>query len=74
MQIPWEKGLNKFKITYTSGLLALSGRYYFDVALEEKTATIPIHYVKAIKEFELRSGYIAEGVYTIPHKWENLHE
>ena len=70
-KIPWKKGLNKYRITYTEGLLAMGGRYYFDVALEEKTATIPIHYVKSIKEFELRSSYVAEGIYIIPHRWEN---
>lgn len=73
VQIPWKKGINRFKITYTDGLLALGGRYYFDVALEEKTATIPIHYVKAVKEFELRSSYVSEGIYTIPHQWENVN-
>lgn len=70
VEIPWRKGLNRFKIIYPMGLLALGGRYYFDVALEEKTATIPIHYIKAIKEFELRSPYVAEGTYIIPHRWE----
>ncbi len=72
-KIPWKRGLNKYRITYTEGLLAMGGRYYFDVALEEKTATIPIHYVKAIKEFELRSSYVAEGIYIIPHRWENTN-
>ena len=74
VQIPWKKGLNRFRITYTTGLLALGGRYYFDVALEEKTATIPIQYVKAIKEFELKSSYIGEGVYIIPHQWGAVDE
>ena len=68
--IPWKKGVNSYTITYPQGLLALGGRYYFDVALEEKTATIPIHYVKAIKEIELKSSYVAEGIFCIPHQWK----
>ncbi len=74
VRIPWEKGYNKFRIKYTNGLLALGGRYYFDVALEEKTATIPIQHIKAVKKFELKSSYIAEGIYIIPHRWEEANE
>ncbi len=74
VKIPWKKGVNRFKITYVNGLLALGGNYYFDVALEEKTATIPIQYIKAAKEVELKSPYVAEGIYCIPHQWEDMNE
>ena len=68
-RIPWEKGVNRFVLKYPQGLLLLGGRYYFDVALEDKTATIPVHYVKSIKEITIVSPYISEGIFTIPHEW-----
>lgn len=71
-KIPWKKGINKFRLIYSQGLLVNGGRYYFDVALEDKTATVPIHYIKSIKSIEIKSKYISEGVFTIPHKWRIL--
>lgn len=67
--IPWKKGLNKFRIKYDEGLMVLGGRYYFDVALEDKTATVPIHYIKCVKSINVKSEYVSEGVFTIPHTW-----
>ena len=69
VKIPWKKGRNKFNIIYKNGLLVLGGRYYFDVALEDKTATIPIHYIKFVKEILVESNYVSEGIVTIPHVW-----
>lgn len=69
-QIPWVKGKNQYSICYPAGVLALGGSYYFDVAIEDKTATIPIHYLKAAKEIRIESPYVSEGIYTIPHSWQ----
>jgi lipopolysaccharide transport system ATP-binding protein/teichoic acid transport system ATP-binding protein len=73
IKIPWEKGANAFSITYPSGLLVLGGRYYFDTALEDKTATVLIHHIKAVKEIKIESPYVSEGLFTIPHKWRNIN-
>lgn len=67
--IPWGKGKQSFSIEYPKGLLAISGKYHFDVALEEKTATIPIHYITCVQEVAIASTYVSEGLYTIPHTW-----
>lgn len=69
IEIPWKKGHNSYQLEYPNGLLALGGKYHFDVALEEKTATVPIHYVQYVQDISIASGYISEGVYTIPHVW-----
>ena len=72
--IPWGKGQHSFCIEYPKGLLAISGKYHFDVALEEKTATIPIHYVQCAQEVVIASRYVSEGLYTIPHSWRQSNE
>ena len=71
VNIPWKTGKNIFSLKYPMGLLALSGKYHFDVALEEKTATVPIHYIENVMEIDIASGYVSEGIYTIPHEWGN---
>ena len=71
VNIPWKTGKNTFCLKYPMGLLALSGKYHFDVALEEKTATVPIHYIENVMEIDIASGYVSEGIYTIPHEWSN---
>lgn len=71
--IPWQKGHQSFSIEYPKGLLAISGKYNFDVALEEKTATVPIHYVQCAKSVTISSGYVSEGCYTIPHEWREMN-
>lgn len=67
--IPWKFGRNYFYLEYTYGIRALGGRYYFDVAIFEKTATVPIQYIGRLKQFVVVSGYVAEGQYVIPHEW-----
>lgn len=71
VNIPWKTGKNKFCLKYPMGLLALSGKYHFDVALEEKTATVPIHYIENVMEIDIASNYVSEGIYTIPHDWSS---
>lgn len=67
--IPWKYGRNSFKLVYHEGIRTLGGRYYFDVALFDKTATVPIHYWAKIKEFTVTADYIGEGVCILPHEW-----
>lgn len=67
--IPWKYGRNCFKLVYHEGIRTLGGRYYFDVALFDKTATVPIHYWAKIKEFTVTADYIGEGVCILPHEW-----
>ena len=70
VQIPWKYGRNELKLNYPMGLRVLGGKYHFDVALFDKTATAAIQYCKAAYEITVTSGYIAEGKFNIPHKWE----
>lgn len=69
IEIPWKYGRNKFKLEFADGLRALGGKYYFDVALFEQTATVPVHYIKSVKEFKIVTGYVGEGRFIIPHLW-----
>lgn len=74
VKIPWNYGRNKFKLEYKFGLRAIGGKYYFDVALFEKTATVPIQYISKIKEITVFSDYVGEGKYIIPHVWGEIFE
>lgn len=69
VKIPWKYGRNCFKVKYHEGIRVLGGRYYFDVALFDKTATVPIHYWAKVKEFTVLADYVGEGVCILPHKW-----
>ncbi|MCI1958142.1 MAG: ABC transporter ATP-binding protein [Clostridia bacterium] len=69
VKIPWKYGRNKISIKYVNGLLAVGGKYYFDVAIMDETASVNIDYKKIIKEFIITSSYVGEGRYVIPHEW-----
>lgn len=69
--ISWKYGRNIMELEYVDGILAVGGRYYFDVALYEQTATVPIQYISKVKEFNVKANYDGEGVYIIPHRWRN---
>lgn len=69
VSIPWQYGRNKFRLEYPMGLRALGGRYYFDVALFEKTASVPMHYISQVKKFTIIANYVGEGRFIIPHQW-----
>ena len=71
VEIPWKYGRNKFSIYYPEGLRVLGGKYYFDTALRDKTATVNIDYRKCVKEMVVTSGYVAEGKLVIPHLWRS---
>lgn len=69
IDIPWKYGRNRMTLRYPNGLRVLGGKYYFDAALRDKTATVNIDYRKGIKEITVVSGYVAEGRLVIPHMW-----
>ncbi len=69
VKIPWEYGRNSFKIDYDNGLLSTGGKYYFDAALMDETATVNFFYRSCIKEVNIITEYVGEGRYIIPHKW-----
>ncbi len=68
-QISWKYGRNCFQLVYSEGIRTLGGRYYFDVALFDKTASVPIHYWAKMYEFSVTAQYIGEGICVIPHEW-----
>ena len=70
VKVPWKKGRNRLYLSYTFGVLALGGKYYFDTAIFEETATVPIQYIAKVKEFTIVSKYAGEGTFIPPHKWE----
>lgn len=74
VMIPWKYGRNKFQLDYNYGIRAVGGKYYFDVALFEETATVPIQYISKIKEITIVSPYVGEGRYIVPHVWREGHE
>ena len=71
VKIPWNIGINVIELHYESGIRAIGGKYYFNVALFEETATVPIEYISKIKEISIYSDYIGEGRYIIPHNWRS---
>lgn len=69
VKIPWKYGRNRFYLKYTNGILAVGGKYYFDTALFDKTASVPFPYKTMIKTITVNSGYVGEGRFIIPHTW-----
>ena len=69
IKIPWNEGENTFCLTYQEGIRVLGGGYYFDIAIFDKTATVPIQYKAKCKEFTVTADYIGEGIFIVPHIW-----
>lgn len=69
IKIPWKKGYNTLVLEYADFNL-VGGSYYFDIALFDKTATVPIDYNVKIKEFFVNMEYIAEGISILKHNWK----
>lgn len=69
IQIPWKYGRNTVSIEYPDGLRAVGGKYYFDAALFEETATIPMQYISRINDITITSDYVGEGRYIAVHNW-----
>lgn len=67
-KIPWNKGMNSFILEYKRFNL-VGGSYYFDVALFDQTASVPIDYRAKYKEFFVEMNYIAEGIAILDHEW-----
>jgi ABC-type polysaccharide/polyol phosphate transport system ATPase subunit len=67
-KIPWKKGMNSYVLEYKNFNL-VGGSYYFDVALFDQTASVPIDYRAKYKEFFVEMGYIAEGIAILDHEW-----
>jgi len=70
VNIPWKYGRNEMHLTFPVGIRATGGKYYFEVALEDETATVGFHYIQRIKEIDIVMDYECEGRYSIPHIWE----
>ena len=66
--IPWKKGENVFYLEYEKMAL-LGGEYYFDVALFEENATVPLVY-KYLTMF-ISGKYVGEGIVVLDHKWKD---
>lgn len=69
-KISWNYGRNKIVLRFPHGIRACGGKYYFEVALEDQTATIGFCYIQRIKEINVKMDYVSEGRYNIPHVWE----
>lgn len=74
INIPWNYGRNKVNLEYTYGMLTIGGKYYFDVALMDETASVNIQYLAKAKEILIKSKYVGEGHLIIPHTWRVEHE
>lgn len=70
VKIPWEYGRNQVKLYFPYGVRAAGGEYYFEAALEDRTATIGFHYIQRVKKIQVLMEYESEGRYSIPHVWE----
>ncbi len=70
VEIPWHKGTNTIRLGFPTGIRAVGGDYYFEVAIEDQTATVGMHYIQRIQKFHMVMEYRCEGRYNIPHIWE----
>lgn len=68
--IPWEKGENIFYLEYEKMAL-LGGEYYFDVALFEENATVPLVYKTRYLTMFISGKYVGEGIVVLDHKWKD---
>ena len=68
--IPWEKGENTFYLEYEKMAL-LGGEYYFDVALFEENATVPLVYKTRYLTMFISGKYVGEGIVVLDHKWKD---
>ncbi|MFQ7235705.1 MAG: ABC transporter ATP-binding protein [Enterococcus hulanensis] len=68
--IPWKKGENVFYLEYEKMAL-LGGEYYFDVALFEENATVPLVYKTRYVTMFITGKYVGEGIVVLDHKWKD---
>lgn len=69
IKIPWEIGRNVFFLEYDK-LALLAGEYYFDVAVFEENATVPLVYKTKYMNLFISGKYIGEGIVVLDHKWK----
>lgn len=74
VKIPWQQGTNHITLEFPCGIRAAGGDYYFEVAIEDQTATVGMHYIQRVQGFHMIMKYKCEGRYNIPHKWEVNNE
>lgn len=68
LSIPNKIGVNSVHLEYTK-INLIGGSYYFDVALFESNAHVPIEYKSMAKKFIVNTPYIGEGICILEHKW-----
>ncbi|MFR3685313.1 MAG: ABC transporter ATP-binding protein [Enterococcus sp.] len=68
--IPWKRGENVFYLEYEKMAL-LGGEYYFDVALFEENATVPLVYKTRYLTMFISGKYVGEGIVVLDHKWKD---
>ncbi len=73
-KVPWKKGLNSVALHFPYGIRAAGGDYFFEVAIQDQTATVGIHYIQRIQKFHMEMEYKCEGRYSIPHHWEDINK
>ncbi len=66
--VEYNLGRNTIYLQYNSFNL-LGGSYYFDAAIYEKNAQIPIEYRGKMKEFFVNTPYVGEGIFIMEHNW-----
>lgn len=69
IRIPWNLGKNEFYIEYTKMAL-LGGEYYFDVAVFEENATVPLVYKTKYLTMFITGKYVGEGIVVLDHLWK----
>lgn len=68
--IPWKKGINVFYLHYNKMAL-LSGEYYFDIAIFEENATVPLVYKTKFINMFITGKYVGEGIVVLDHEWKD---
>lgn len=68
-KIPWKKGENVFYLDYKKMAL-LSGEYYFDIAIFEENATVPLVYKTKFLNMFITGKYVGEGIVVLDHEWK----
>ena len=71
--VPYRIGKNSVYLEYTNFNL-LGGTYYFDAAVFEKNAYVPLEYITRIAEFYAHADYVGEGILILDHVWRKHDE
>ncbi len=71
--VDYQLGKNTIYLKYNNVNL-LGGSYYFDVAIYERNAQVPIEYRGRMKEFFVNTPYVGEGIFIMEHEWSMRNE